>query len=420
MVLVTAARRRGLRRTASAARAGDPRRRTVIDTERALMVHRRGQPLQLSRSRPTRSADLPGEPEPEAPGYVRVPGTPSTPGSRKGAGSSTTRRTRITAWTAARRLADCGSPSRAPRWSTPPTPSIVFETALEPRLYVDPSLVRTDLLRRSDTSSYCNYKGYATYWSAVIGDTVVDDVAWSYEDPLPETLPIKGYLELRRRRAPTVLAELPSGCDARHTTAVDLGLLRLRHRRLRLRTFSLLRHTFVHVLTSEGKSSGPLHRQRPGHRVQPVRGAAISATFSTRAATATSTSTPRARCSTRSRAWRRGRSPNRSPTPTAIRRCSIRNAHTITRARRTGQVGAGGQGRRVVAHRHRRGDRRGGRARAADMGDQRDAVVRQPVGRFLVGPRSRHGQRALRRRQRAAEALGGNGCWSAAGRRPWC
>lgn len=49
---------------------------------------------------------------------------------------------------------------------------VVFETALEPRLYVDPSLVRTDLLRRSDTASYCNYKGDATYWSAVIGDTV--------------------------------------------------------------------------------------------------------------------------------------------------------------------------------------------------------------------------------------------------------
>ena len=86
---------------------------------------------------------------------------------------------------------------------------IVFETALEPRLYVDPSLVRTDLLRRSDTTSYCNYKGDATYWSAVIGDTVVEDVAWSYEDPPPETLPIKGYLSFDAARA-DVLAELPA------------------------------------------------------------------------------------------------------------------------------------------------------------------------------------------------------------------
>ena len=56
------------------------------------------------------------------------------------------------------------------------------------------------------------------------------------------------------------------------------------------------------------------------------------------------------------------------------------------RARRIGQVGAGGQGRRVVAHRHRRGDRRCSRARGADVGDQRDAAVRQSVGRLLVRP----------------------------------
>jgi uncharacterized protein (DUF427 family) len=84
----------------------------------------------------------------------------------------------------------------------------VFETALEPRLYVDPSVVRTDMLRRTETSSYCNYKGYATYWAAVVGDTVVGDVAWSYQDPPPECLPIRGYFSFDAARA-EVLAELP-------------------------------------------------------------------------------------------------------------------------------------------------------------------------------------------------------------------
>ncbi len=85
---------------------------------------------------------------------------------------------------------------------------VVFETALEPRLYVDPSLVRTDLLRQTDTSTYCNYKGVATYWSAAIGDTVVDDIAWSYLDPPPESLPVEGFLSFDASRA-EVLAELP-------------------------------------------------------------------------------------------------------------------------------------------------------------------------------------------------------------------
>jgi len=185
---------------------------TVIDTERALMVHRRDRPLSYVFPA-DEIGDLPSEPEPEAPGYVHV------------------------AWDAAetwleegRRLVhyppnpyhrvDCRPTNRGLRVDVAGTnlvdtvdTVVVFETALEPRLYVEPSLVRTDLLRRSDTTSYCNYKGDATYWSAVIGNTVVEDVAWSYEDPPPETLPIKGYLCFDATRA-DVLAELPEAPGA--------------------------------------------------------------------------------------------------------------------------------------------------------------------------------------------------------------
>ena len=86
---------------------------------------------------------------------------------------------------------------------------LVFETALGPRLYVAPSLVRTDLLRQTATSTYCNYKGAAMYWAVVIGDSTVDDVAWSYPDSPPESLPIKGYLSFDATRA-DVVSELPT------------------------------------------------------------------------------------------------------------------------------------------------------------------------------------------------------------------
>ena len=85
---------------------------------------------------------------------------------------------------------------------------ILFETSLAPKLYVERGLVRTDLLRRTETMTYCNYKGESTYWSAVVGDTVVEDVAWSYEDPLPESLPIKGYLSFDSKKV-DVVTELP-------------------------------------------------------------------------------------------------------------------------------------------------------------------------------------------------------------------
>jgi uncharacterized protein (DUF427 family) len=65
-----------------------------------------------------------------------------------------------------------------------------------------------DLLRRSETTTYCNYKGWTTYWTAVVGDTVVDDVAWTYDDPLPESTPIRGLLSFEPDRV-TLEADLP-------------------------------------------------------------------------------------------------------------------------------------------------------------------------------------------------------------------
>jgi uncharacterized protein (DUF427 family) len=193
--------------------------RVMIDTERALMVHRREHPLSYAFAA-DEVGELPSTPVPEAPGYVYVPWDAVDTWLEEG-----------------RRLVhyppnpyhrvDCRPTNRGLRVTVASTTLVdtvdtvvVFETALEPRLYVDPSLVRTDLLRRTNTTSYCNYKGDATYWSAVIGDTVVQDVGWSYEDPPPETLPIKGYLSFDATRA-DVLAELPAsvgasdcGCEA--------------------------------------------------------------------------------------------------------------------------------------------------------------------------------------------------------------
>jgi uncharacterized protein (DUF427 family) len=181
--------------------------RLVIDTERALMVHRRDHPLSYAFPA-DEVGDLPAEPESEAVGYVRVPWDA------------------VDAWLEeGRKLVhyppnpyhrvDCRPTSRGLRVAVAGTTLvattetvIVFETALAPVLYVDPSFVRTDLLRRSDTASYCNYKGDATYWSADVGGTIVDDVAWSYQDPPPETLRIKGYLSFDASRA-DVVADLP-------------------------------------------------------------------------------------------------------------------------------------------------------------------------------------------------------------------
>ena len=158
---------------------------------RGMLVHRVGRPLSFAFPAEV-VGDLPAEPEPEAPGYVQVPWDavdtwfeegrrlvhyPPNPYHRVDC-RPTRRRLRVEV--AGEVLVDTDDTV------------ILFETAIEPKLYVDPALVRTDLLRRTDTTSYCNYKGYARYWSAVVGDTVVPDVAWSYPDPPPESAPIAG------------------------------------------------------------------------------------------------------------------------------------------------------------------------------------------------------------------------------------
>ena len=84
----------------------------------------------------------------------------------------------------------------------------VYETALAPKLYVHPDLVRTDLLDRSATTTYCPYKGTTTYFNARIDGVVVEDVAWSYENPFPESQRLRGLLSFEPRNA-TVTTDLP-------------------------------------------------------------------------------------------------------------------------------------------------------------------------------------------------------------------
>src|ERR1700733_12461188 len=51
------------------------------------------------------------------------------------------------------------------------------------------------LLTRTDTSTYCPYKGDAGYYSVTTatGDTV-DDVIWTYEQPYPAVAAIGGHV----------------------------------------------------------------------------------------------------------------------------------------------------------------------------------------------------------------------------------
>ena len=70
----------------------------------------------------------------------------------------------------------------------------VLETSHPPAYYVPPEDVRTDLLSAGHGRSVCEWKGRASYHSLTVGARRIEDVAWSYEAPLPAFASIAGYL----------------------------------------------------------------------------------------------------------------------------------------------------------------------------------------------------------------------------------
>lgn len=83
-------------------------------------------------------------------------------------------------------------------------PLMLFETALPVRYYLPRQHVSVELVL-SDTQSVCPYKGVATWWSARIGDHLLEDIAWSYPSPIPENPRIAGLVCFRNERVDLTL-----------------------------------------------------------------------------------------------------------------------------------------------------------------------------------------------------------------------
>ena len=80
------------------------------------------------------------------------------------------------------------------------SPVLLFETGLPTRYYLNRTDVDFTHLVPSDTVTACPYKGTTSgYWSARVGDRIHPDVAWCYDFPLREVLPIAGLDLLLQR-----------------------------------------------------------------------------------------------------------------------------------------------------------------------------------------------------------------------------
>jgi uncharacterized protein (DUF427 family) len=82
----------------------------------------------------------------------------------------------------------------------------VFETGLPTRYYFDRPSVNTEVLEYSDTETACPYKGTTSgYWSAVTPHGVTKDVAWVYDFPTHQLLPIAGLVAFYNEKVDMIL-----------------------------------------------------------------------------------------------------------------------------------------------------------------------------------------------------------------------
>lgn len=192
------------RRRVTAARDGA----TVVDSERVALVHRPGHAPAYAFPAADVRAGVPAHATAELDGYVEVPWDAVDGWYEEGTQVFLHVRNpfhRVDCLRTDRRLhVEVGGVTLVDTRDT----VVLYETSLEPKLYVDRSHVRGAELVPSATTTYCPYKGTTTYWCATVGESRVDDIAWSYEDPLPESVAIRGLLSFEPDRV-TLTHDVP-------------------------------------------------------------------------------------------------------------------------------------------------------------------------------------------------------------------
>ena len=73
--------------------------------------------------------------------------------------------------------------------------AILFrEGSMAPVYYFPRDDVRMDLMRPSRHKTHCPFKGDASYWSLTVGEKSLQNVVWSYENPIEEVVSIKSFI----------------------------------------------------------------------------------------------------------------------------------------------------------------------------------------------------------------------------------
>ena len=71
---------------------------------------------------------------------------------------------------------------------------LLSESGYRPRHYFPRTDVNMSALVASETKTDCPFKGEATYFSAATPLGTLDDIAWSYTDPIADAIEIKDHI----------------------------------------------------------------------------------------------------------------------------------------------------------------------------------------------------------------------------------
>jgi len=70
----------------------------------------------------------------------------------------------------------------------------VLETSHPPTYYIPPEDVQMQYFTSTPRSTYCEWKGEATYYTIQVGDRQLQNAAWSYPNPTPSFSGLKDYV----------------------------------------------------------------------------------------------------------------------------------------------------------------------------------------------------------------------------------
>lgn len=70
----------------------------------------------------------------------------------------------------------------------------ILERSHPPGFYIPPQDVRSQYLERSGQSTFCEFKGRASYFNVRVGDRFSASAAWCYPEPSPGYESVAGFL----------------------------------------------------------------------------------------------------------------------------------------------------------------------------------------------------------------------------------